>query len=60
VTTIWQHWFTVLPFVSVEHDPVTGSRSNRILQFRTGLDWISKKFNQIRYGYPNCIDRCSI
>jgi len=30
---------------SVEHDPVSGSRSNRILQFRTesGLDWILKK-----------------
>jgi len=30
---------------SVEHDPVSGSRSNRILQFRTGSgsDWISKK-----------------
>jgi len=27
---------------SVEHDPVSGSRSNRILHFRTGswLDWI--------------------
>ena len=31
--------------ISVEHDPVSGSRSNRILQFRTGsgLDGISKK-----------------
>ena len=30
--------------ISVEHDPVSGSRSNRILQFRTGSgsDWISK------------------
>jgi len=30
---------------SVEYDPVSGSRSNRILQFRTGsgLDWILKK-----------------
>ena len=28
---------------SVEHDPVSGSRSKRILQFRTGSDWISKK-----------------
>jgi len=30
---------------SVEHHPVSGSRSNRILQFRTGSgsDWISKK-----------------
>ena len=30
---------------SVEHDPVAGSRSNRILQFRTGsgFDWILKK-----------------
>jgi len=30
---------------SVEHDPVSGSRSNRILQFRTGsgLAWILKK-----------------
>jgi len=30
---------------SVEHDPVSGSCSNRILQFRTGSgsDWISKK-----------------
>jgi len=29
---------------SVEHDPVSGSWSNRILLFRTGsgLDWISK------------------
>jgi len=48
--------------ISVEHDPVSGSRSNRILQFRTrsGLDWISKKLNRIKYGYPNCIDHCSI
>jgi len=40
---------------------VVGSRSNRILQFRTGSgsDWISKKLNRIRYGYPNCIDHCS-
>ena len=32
------------PHISVEHDPVYGPRSNRILQFRTGsgLDWISK------------------
>jgi len=46
---------------SVEHDPVSGSRSNRILQFRTGSgsDWISKIPNRIRYGYPNCIDHCS-
>jgi len=46
---------------SVEHDPVSGSRSNRILHFRTGsgLDWILKKRNRIRYGYPNCIDHCS-
>jgi len=30
---------------SVEHDPVSGSRSNRILHFRSGLglDWILKK-----------------
>jgi len=28
---------------SVEHDPVSGLRSNRILLFRTGLDWILKK-----------------
>jgi len=27
------YWLTR---VSVEHDPVSGSRSNRILQFRTG------------------------
>jgi len=29
---------------SVEQDPVSGSRFNRILRFRTGsvLDWISK------------------
>jgi len=32
--------------VSVEHDPVTGLRSNRILHFRTGpgLEWILKKW----------------
>jgi len=31
--------------ISVEHDPVSGSRPNRILHFRTGfgLDWILKK-----------------
>jgi len=48
-------------FFSVEHDPVSGSRSNQILRFRTGSgsDWISKKLNRIRYGYPNCIDHCS-
>jgi len=30
---------------SVEHDSVSGSRSNRMVQFRTGSesDWISKK-----------------
>jgi len=46
---------------SVEHDTVSGSRSNRILHFRTGsgLDWILKKLYRIRYGYPNCIDHCS-
>jgi len=46
---------------SVEHDPVSGSPSNRILHFRTGpgLDWILKKPNRIRYGYPSCIDPCS-
>jgi len=44
----------------IEHDPVSGSRSNQILQFRTGSwsDWISKKLNRIRYVYPNCIDHC--
>jgi len=33
---------------SVEHDPVSGSPSNRILQFRTGpgSDWILKKTQQ--------------
>ena len=43
---------------SVDHDPVSGSRSNRILQFRTGSgsDWILKKLYRIRYGYPNCFD----
>jgi len=45
---------------SVENHLVSGSRSNRILQFRTGLDWISKKLNRIRYGYPNRIDHCSL
>ena len=46
---------------SVEHDPVSGSRSNRIVHFRTAsrLDWILKELNQIRYGYRNCIDHCS-
>jgi len=39
-------------YCSVEHDPVAGSRSNRILHVRTGsgLDWILKKLNRIRYG----------
>ena len=48
--------------VSIVHDPVSGSQSNRILQFRTGsgLDWISKKLDWVSYGYPNCIDHCSI
>jgi len=34
-----------LIWTSVEHDPVSGSRSNWILHFRTGsgLDWILKK-----------------
>ena len=51
----------VVQCVSVEHDPVSVSRSNRIPHFRTesGLDWISKKLNRIRYGYPNWIDHCS-
>jgi len=46
---------------SVDHDPVSGSRSNRILQFRTGSgsDWILKKLYRIRYGYPNCFDHWS-
>jgi len=44
---------------SVEHDPVSGSRSNRILQFRTGFGFW-KEHNRIRYGYPICIDHCSI
>jgi len=46
---------------SVEPDPVSRLRSNRILHFRTGsgLDWILKKLTRIRYGYPNCIDHCS-
>jgi len=37
------------------------SRSNRILQFRTGsrLNWISKKLYRIRYEYPICVDHCS-
>jgi len=38
----------LLPLVvptSVEHDPVSGSQSNRIVHYRTGsgLDWILKK-----------------
>jgi len=46
---------------SVEHGLVSGSRSNRILHFRTGsgLNWILKKLNRIKCGYPNCIDHCS-
>ena len=54
------YWLLTL-HISVENDPVSGSRSNRIMQFRTGpgLDWILKKLNRIRYGYPNCIDHCS-
>jgi len=54
------HWSHV--HISVEHDPVYGSRSNRILQFRTGSrsDWFPKNINRIRYGYPNCIDHCSL
>jgi len=40
--------------ISIEDDSVSGSRSNRILQFRTGsgLDWISKKLYRI--GYDHC------
>ena len=51
-----------LVLTRVEHDPVPGSRSNRILQFRTGsgLDWISQKLNRIGFGYPNCIDHCML
>jgi len=45
--------------ISVEHDPVSRSQSNRILQFRTGSDWISRKLNRIRYGFLNCVDHCS-
>jgi len=30
-------------YTSVEHDPVSESRSNRILQLGTGSEWISKK-----------------
>ena len=50
----------ILQPTSVEHNPVSGSLSNRILQFRTGSgsDSISKKLNLIRYGYPNCVDHC--
>jgi len=46
--------------ISIEHDPVSGSRSNRVLQFRTGSGSgrILKKINRIRYGYPNCIGHC--
>jgi len=42
---------------SVEDDPLSGSHSDRILEFRTGTgsDWILKKLNRIRYGYSNCI-----
>ena len=50
-------------YTSVEHDPVSGSPSKWILQFRTGSgsDWISKKLVRIGYGYsnPNCSDHCS-
>ena len=45
---------SVLTHTSVEHDSVSGSRSNRVLQLRTGSgsDWISKKIlNRIRYVY---------
>jgi len=51
----------ITPQTSVEHHPVSGSRSNRILQFRTwsGSDRISNKTHRIRYRYPKCIDHCS-
>ena len=42
VTRIRSHIWSGLLYISVEHYPVSGSRSNRILQFITGLDWISK------------------
>jgi len=46
---------------SVEDDSVPGSRSNRILQFRTGSEseWISTKLYRIRHGYPKCVKHCS-
>jgi len=36
---------SVLTHTGVEHDPVSWSRSNRILQLKTGYgsEWISKK-----------------
>ena len=37
---------------SVQHDPVSGP--DFAIQTGTGSDWISKKLNRIRYGYPNC------
>jgi len=35
----------LVPGPSVEHDPVSGSRPNQILHFRSGsrMDWILKK-----------------
>ena len=58
----WSCRCSPVVYSSDEHDPVPRSRSNRILQFRTGsrLDCILKKLNRIRYGCPNCIDHCSI
>jgi len=52
---------SLLSCSSVEHDLVSGSRFNRILQFKTGsgLDWILKKLNWVRYGYPNSKHHCS-
>jgi len=57
--------FTVcssLIFYSVANGPASWSWSNRILQIRTGpgLDWIFEKLNRNRFGYPNCIDHCSV
>jgi len=47
--------------LSVDHDLVAGSRSNRILPFRTGPGWTGfrKYLYGIGYGYPNCVDHCS-
>jgi len=49
-------WSPLASVAIVEHEPVFGWRSNRILQFRTGF---TKNLYRMRYGSQKCVDHCS-